>query len=139
MIEYLIDTSALACLFSNPSIRKAWSEPITAGVVAVCDVVELEFLFSATSLADRLRKRELLAELFSWVVVPDDAWVRAHRIQQSLTEIGQHRSAGVVDLLVAVTASANNLTILHYDHDFEAVAKVTGQPTHWISAPGSVS
>ncbi|MFF2552708.1 PIN domain nuclease [Nocardia sp. NPDC058058] len=139
MIEYLIDTSALARLFANPSIRKAWQEPITAGVVAVCDVVELEFLFSATSLADRLRKRELLGELFGWAVIPDGAWLGAHRIQQSLTESGQHRSAGVVDLLVAVTASANNLTILHYDHDFEAVAKVTGQPIQWISTPGSVS
>lgn len=139
MIEYLIDTSAVARLFTNASVRKAWQEPITAGVVAVCDAVELEFLFSATSLADRLRKKELLAELFGWVVVPDDAWSRTHRIQQSLTEQGRHRSAGVVDLVVAVTAAANNLTILHYDRDFETVAGVTGQATQWISAPGSVS
>ncbi|WP_405133523.1 PIN domain nuclease [Nocardia sp. NBC_01388] len=139
MIEYLIDTSAIARLLTNSSVRKAWQEPITAGVVAVCDVVELEFLFSATSLADRLRKKELLTELFGWVVVPDDAWVRTHRIQQSLTERGQHRSAGVVDLLVAVTAEVNSLTILHYDHDFETVAKVTGQAVQWISAPGSIS
>ncbi|MFE3255911.1 PIN domain nuclease [Nocardia sp. NPDC059091] len=139
MIEYLIDTSAVARLLTNPSIRKAWHEPLTAGVIAVCDVVELELLFSATSLADRLRKKELLAELFGWVVVPDEAWPRAHRIQQSLTERGHHRGAGIADLLVAVTAAAHNLTILHYDRDFETVAEVTGQPTQWISAPGSIS
>ncbi|MFJ4658081.1 PIN domain nuclease [Nocardia sp. NPDC088792] len=134
-----MDTSAAVRLLTNPSIRKAWHEPVTAGVVAVCDAVELELLFSATSLADRLRKKELLAELFRWVVMPDDVWVRAHRIQQSLTERGQHRSAGVVDLMVAVTAAASNLTILHYDHDFETVAGVTGQPTQWISTPGSIT
>lgn len=139
MIEYLIDTSAAARLFSDPSIRKTWHEPITAGVVAVCDVVELEMLYSATSLADRLRKQSLLSELFGWVPTPDDVWVRARRIQQSLTERGLHRSAGVVDLVVAVTASMNHLTILHYDRDFEAVASVTGQATQWISPPGSVS
>ncbi|MGX1810197.1 PIN domain-containing protein [Nocardia sp. NPDC055321] len=135
----MIDTSALARLLTNPSIRKAWQEPITAGVVAICDVAEVEFLFSATSLADRLRKKELLTELFGWVVVPEDAWSRAHRVQQSLTEQGHHRSAGVADLLVAVTAAANNLTILHYDRDFDTVAGVTGQATQWIAAPGSVS
>ncbi|MFD7846083.1 PIN domain nuclease [Nocardia sp. NPDC059764] len=138
MIHYLIDTSAAGRLFANPSLRKAWDEPLTAGVVAICDVVELEFLFSATSLADRLRKKELMSELFGWVVMPDDGWQRAHRIQQSLTESGRHRSAGVADLLVAVTAATHDLTILHYDHDFETVAGVTGQPTQWISPPGSI-
>jgi predicted nucleic acid-binding protein len=137
--EYLIDTSAAARLLINPSIRKTWHEPIVAGVIAVCDVVELELLFSARSLADRLRKKELLAELFGWAVTPEDVWLRAHRLQQSLTTQGHHRSAGVADLVVAATAAANNLTVLHYDRDFETVAGVTGQPTQWISAPGSVS
>ncbi|MBF6133860.1 PIN domain nuclease [Nocardia otitidiscaviarum] len=138
MIQYLIDTSAAARLLTNPSIRKAWHEQVTAGIVAVCDVVELELLFSATSLADRLRKKELLADLFGWVVVPDDVWPRAHRLQQSLTESGEHRSAGVVDLLVSVTAADHGLTLLHYDRDFDTVAKLTGQATQWISPPGSV-
>ncbi|MEU1430679.1 PIN domain nuclease [Nocardia sp. NPDC005746] len=139
MIEYLIDTSAVGRLLLNPSIRKAWDEPLNAGLIAICDAVELELLYGATSLADRLRKKELFDGLFGWVVTPAAAWQRAHRIQQSLTESGRHRSAGVVDLLVSVTASAHNLTILHYDHDFETVAGVTGQPTQWISTPGSVS
>lgn len=138
MIQYLIDKSAAARLFTDPSLRKAWHEPLTAGVVSICDVVELEFLYSAVSLADRLRKKELLADLFGWVVMPDDAWLRAHRIQQSLTESGHHRSAGVVDLLVSVTAAAHNLTVLHYDHDFDTIAKVTGQAVQWISVPGSI-
>ncbi|AYF77032.1 PIN domain nuclease [Nocardia yunnanensis] len=139
MIEFLIDTSAAGRLLLDPSVRKAWEEPLDAGLIALCDAVELELLYGAQSLADRLRKKDLFDGLFGWAVTPDDVWVRAHRTQQLLTEHGQHRSAGLPDLVIAATAAANNLTVLHYDHDFETVARVTGQPTQWISAPGSIS
>ncbi|WP_084496642.1 PIN domain nuclease [Nocardia amamiensis] len=139
MISYLIDTSAAARMLINPSVRKAWHEVIAVGVVAICDAVELELLFTAQSLADRLEKKDILRELFGWAVTPDDVWVRAHHVQQLLTEHGHHRSAGVVDLVIAATAEANNLTVLHYDRDFETVAGVTGQPTQWIATPGVIS
>lgn len=139
MISYLIDTSAAARLFIDPTVRKVWHETVTAGVIAVCDAVELELLFSARSLADRLHKKEQLGALFGWVATPENVWVRTHQVQQLLTERGHHRSAGVSDLVIAATAEANNLTILHYDRDYETVAEVTGQPTQCISPPGSIS
>jgi predicted nucleic acid-binding protein len=46
-------------------LRKAWSDQLAAGVIATCPVVELEFLYSARSLADRLEKRQLMHDLFS--------------------------------------------------------------------------
>jgi predicted nucleic acid-binding protein len=70
---------------------------------------------------------------------PDNVWARAHRVQQLLTEQGCHRSAGVPDLVIAATAEANRLTILHYDRDFETVAEKTGQPTQWIAPTGTIS
>ncbi|MEV0687201.1 PIN domain nuclease [Nocardia sp. NPDC050378] len=139
MIRYLIDTSAAVRFIANPAVRRAWQETVTAGTVAVCDAVELELLYGATSLADRLRKKELFGDLFGWVPTPDGVWSRTHQVQQLLTEHGQHRSAGVADLVIAATAEASRVTILHYDNDFETVAKVTGQPTQWIAAPGSIS
>jgi len=139
VISYLIDTSAAVRVLVEPAVRKAWHETIAAGVVAVCDPVELELLYSARSLADRLRKKELFGELFGWVSAPDNAWTRAHQVQQLLTERGQHRSAGVPDLLIAATAEAHDLTVLHYDRDFETVREVTGQPTHWIAPPGTIA
>ena len=63
-------------------------------------VVELEFLYSARSLADRLEKQRLLRDLFGWVAMPDRAYDRAGEIQQRLTETGQHHSAGHVDILI---------------------------------------
>jgi predicted nucleic acid-binding protein len=125
-------------MLANPEVREAWRDHLGAGVVAICDLVELELLYSARSLADRLDKRQTFEELFSWAAMPDAVWTRAHEVQQLLTEQGGHRSAGVVDLLVAATAERNRLVLLHYDHDFETVARTTGQPTAWVTEPGSV-
>lgn len=51
----------------------------------------------------------------------------ATRVQEILTQRGQHRSAGAVDLVVAATAELQGLTLLHRDRDFECIAAVTGQ------------
>ena len=56
---YLIDTSGLFRILQD-KLRQAWSEQLAAGVIAICPIVELEFLSSARSLADRLEKRRLL-------------------------------------------------------------------------------
>ena len=109
-------------------LREAWSEELAAGVIATCPIVELEFLYSARSLADRLEKQRLLRTVFGWVPVSDRAFDRAEQVQQLLTEAGKHRSAGPVDLLIAATAEQEHLTILCDDHDFETVATVTCQP-----------
>ncbi len=114
-------------------LRQAWSDQLTAGVIAICPVVELEFLYSARSLADRLEKRRLLRELFGWVTMSDRAYDRAGEIQQRLTETGKHRSAGPIDLLIAATAERERLIVLCDDHDFQAVATVTGQPVKLVT------
>jgi hypothetical protein len=124
---YLIDTSGLFRILQG-KLREAWSEELAAGVIATCPIVELEFLYSARSLADRLEKQRLLRTVFGWVPVSDRAFDRAEQVQQLLTEAGKHRSAGPVDLLIAATAEQEHLTILCDDHDFETVATVTRQP-----------
>jgi hypothetical protein len=124
---YLIDTSGVFRILQD-KLRQAWSDHLAAGVIATCPVVELEFLYSARSLADRLEKRRLLHELFGWVPMSERAWERAEEVQQLLTEAAMHRSAGPVDLLIAATAERERLTLLSDDRDFTAIAQVTGQP-----------
>ena len=131
---YLADTSGLFRLLQAKT-GEAWDEHLAAGVIATCPVVELEFLYSARSLADRLEKQRLFQRLFTWVPMPDDAYERAREIQQRLTETGQHRSAGPVDLLISVTAERHRLTVLTDDRDFLTVAAVTGQPVRLV--PGT--
>jgi hypothetical protein len=129
---YLIDTSGLFRILQD-KLRQAWSEPLTAGVIAVCPVVELEFLYSARSLADRLEKQRLLRDLFGWVPMSDRCFDRATEVQQHLTETGAHRSACPVDLLVAATAERERLIVLCDDRDFRAVAAATGQPIRFVT------
>ena len=129
---YLIDTSGLFRIL-QAELRETWSEQLAAGVIAVCPIVELEFLYSARSLADRLEKQRLMSALFGWVPMYDGAYDRARDVQQSLTETGAHRSAGAIDLLVAATAERNHLTVLCDDHDYLTVARITGQPVKLVT------
>lgn len=129
---YLIDTSAVFRIF-QAELRKAWSDQLSAGVIAICPIVELEFLYSARSLADRLEKQRLLHEVFGWVSMHDGCYERADEVQQLLTESGAHRSAGPVDLLIAATAERERLIVLCDDHDYQTVAAVTGQPVKLVT------
>jgi predicted nucleic acid-binding protein len=132
--RFLIDTSGLARILQKEH-RAAWADFLSAGVIAVCPVVELEFLYSARSLADRLDKQRLLGQVFAWVPMADRAYERAAQIQEALTRRGEHRSAGPVDLLIAATAERHQLIVLSQDRDFETVATVTGQPVRRITTP----
>jgi predicted nucleic acid-binding protein len=129
---YLIDTSGMFRILQG-ELRKAWSDQLAAGVIAVCPIVELEFLYSARSLADRLEKQRLMRDLFGWVPVHDGSYERAGEVQQLLTEAGAHRSAGPVDLLIAATAERERLTVLCDDRDYQTVATVTGQPVKLVT------
>jgi predicted nucleic acid-binding protein len=129
---YLIDTSGLFRILQD-KFRQAWSDQLAAGVIAVCPIVELEFLSAARSLADRLEKQRLLRELFGWVAMPERAYDRAGEIQQHLTDTGRHRLAGPVDLLIAATAERERLIVLCDDRDFQLVASVTGQPVKLVT------
>jgi predicted nucleic acid-binding protein len=125
---YLADTSALMRILHTEQHYKDWLDPISSGMVAICPLVELEYMYSARSLADRLAKQRLLNTVFPWVGVPDRAYDWATNVQQHLTETDKHRSAGAIDLLIAATAAHHRLSILTEDRDYLAVADVTGQP-----------
>ncbi|MDQ6928362.1 MAG: hypothetical protein M3159_06825 [Actinomycetota bacterium] len=64
---------------------------------------------------------------------------RAMAVQDALAERSQQRGAKIADLLIAAAAEAAGLVVLHYDHDFDLIAEITGQPTDWILPAGSVS
>lgn len=134
-MRYLADTSALARLIPDVTDAYGWLEARNAGLVAVCDITELELLYSARSAADRATVLRLLGAAYAWVPTPDGIYRRAREVQNLLTTAGEHRSAGPVDLLVAATAELVGLTLLHCDHDFETIAKHTGQPTRMLTIP----
>ncbi|PXY26272.1 PIN domain-containing protein [Prauserella flavalba] len=137
--RYLFDTSALVRVLRDARARAGWEQQIEAGLVATCPLVELEFLHTARSKVDRDQLVELIGAAFTSLPVPDEVFRRAFEMQDALTAAGTHRSAGTVDLLLAATAELADLTLVHYDHDFEQIAEVTGQPVAWLAPPGSIS
>lgn len=139
LADYLVDTSALVRLLREPTVRARWEPQVVAGLLAICPLTELEFLYSARSTADRARLAGQLRTACSWVVMPDRIYDRAAEVQMELTAQGSHRSAGAVDLLIAATAETHDLVLLHHDRDFDQVAQVTGQPMRWLAPPGTIA
>jgi len=48
------------------------------------------------------------------------------------------RGRKVPDLLIAAAAEESGLTVLHYDADFDLIARVTGQRCEWVVPPGTI-
>lgn len=135
--RYLADKSALARLHLPP-VRDELVPLMERGLVSICGVTELELLFSARNIQERSRMRQQIEASFDPVREPDDLWTLAAEIQEALTEKGQHRAASIPDLVVAATARATRLTVLHYDNDFDTIAAFTEQPTRWVVPAGTV-
>jgi len=132
---FLADTSVLARL-AKPAVAAAVSPLIFDGDVAVCSPVVFELGFSARNSTDH---EALLSRMdaFESVPVTDGDHQRSIDIQGRLAEQGRHRAVSLVDALVAAVAESRDLTVLHYDADFEAIARITGQAHRWVVERGA--
>jgi len=134
--RYLIDKSALARM-PLEAVRDRLAPIIEAGEAATCSIIDLEVLFSARNRDDydRTRQRRLLA--YHSVPITEAILQRAIAIQAELARSGRHR-VPIPDLVIAATAEAAGLTLLHYDHDYDVIAEITRQPVEWVVPRGSV-
>lgn len=124
MISYLLDTSALWHLFRTPGETRRWAGEIAEGTFHVCEATRTEFLFSAKGSAHRDELDDALSRMCGPAAVPKNAWRWVSTAQYKLTQYGQHRSAGPIDLLVCATAVHHGQTVLHVDSDFATVARI---------------
>lgn len=136
MARYLGDESALARAHV-PAVAARLEPLFVGGRIASCGIVDLELLFSARGAKDYLA---ILADRSSLphVEVGEHGIERAIEVQTALARKGQHRGVTIPDLLIAAAAEAAGLCVLHYDADFELIAKVTRQPVEWVVPAGSV-
>jgi hypothetical protein len=133
---YLIDKSALARMPHEP-VRQRLGPIIEAGDAATCDVIELEVLYSARSREDYERTRQRRALTYRSIPITQTTLQRALAVQAELARTGHHRVA-IPDLIIAAAAEIAEAVILHYDRDYEVIARVTGQPVEWVVERGSV-
>jgi hypothetical protein len=105
--------------------------------LAICVPVTLELLYSAQS---RSEYRLLAFDLEAFHQLPLDrrASAAAMRTQARLADKSQHRGPKPIDLLIAAIAEVNGAILLHYDRQFEAIARVTGQPMEWLAPRGNL-
>jgi predicted nucleic acid-binding protein len=135
--RYLVDTSALA-RSERSGVKERLRPLFESGQAAICGVIALEMLYSTRSLADMSARRVDLARTFVRVAMTEADLERAEALMQDLASQGMHRAAGPADLLVAACAERTDVTILHYDADFDLIASITGQRAEWVVPRGSV-
>lgn len=132
---YLADTSAFSRL-DRPSVAAAFAPLVARSQVALCAPVAFELGFSARNAGDH---DEIMSRVDAFEAAPvtEGDHRRALELQRLLAGRGLHRALSLVDALVAAIAENRNLTVLHYDADFETVSEVTGQPNQWIVPRGT--
>lgn len=133
-LTHLVDTSVLTRL-DQPPIRAAIEARAAAGELARAGISDLEIGYSARSATEWDRLLEAL-EVFELVETTGDHLRRARQVQRLLAAKHQ-RGRKLPDLLIAAAAEARNLSVLHYDADFDRIAAVTGQPCEWIVPAGT--
>ena len=134
---YLVDTSVYNRLHI-PEVRSRVLD-LPARDLRISVPLLVEVGWSARNAGEHAKLVGTLEETYHLVTTSPHSQARAVNVQGMLAARGQHRSAGLADLLIAATAEEHDLTILHYDADFDTIAAVTGQPTEWVVPRGSVS
>lgn len=130
---YLLDTSAAARM-RHPAIAARVAPLIEAGVVATCATLDAEALYSAPSPAEYEQIRGDRRDAYEYLPTEDHHWQAAFDAQRILARTGRHRAVGVADLLTAVLASEHQLTVVHYDADFDIVGEVITVGRQWVGA-----
>ena len=120
---YLLDTSGLVRLLSDPALQEAWYDAVDATAIGSCYPQRTEFLYTARDRAEYEEITEMFGDLYPDVSVPKNAgrWIAS--VQHRMAQAGEHRSASAVDLMIAATAAHHGLTVLHDDADYRTVAR----------------
>lgn len=133
-LTHLLDNSVHARL-ANPAVARQFLEMQGEGKLARCGILHLEALFSAR---DPRRMHEQLIQALPLVPTHQADFDRAAEVMLLLADRGKHRVVGAADLILAAVAERAQLTVLHYDRDFEDIAAVTGQPVEAVVPLGSL-
>ena len=134
-LTHLLDTSVLKRL-ASPSVRAVVEPLAEAGRAGRAGISDLEVGYSARNAREWDRLIGAL-DIFTLVETTSDHVLRARQVQRHLASKSQ-RGRKVPDLLIAAAAEAERLTVLHYDQDFDKIAKVTGQTCEWVVPAGSI-
>ena len=135
--RFLIDTSAAARM-ANPDVAERLAPLIEGGVVATTASLDAEALYSARSADEYEQVWNDRRLAYEYLPTNDEHWQAALNAQRELARTGRHRAVGVHDLLTAVLAATHNLTVVHYDSDFETAATELAFDHRWVLPRGTL-
>jgi predicted nucleic acid-binding protein len=123
----------------HPDVRHAFDELLHKDLVATCDMVRLELLYSVRNGQEFDELRDDLGVLPDCPIGPRE-WRRAIDVYGLLAASGgaHQRSIKHPDLLIAAAAESAGIALVHHDEDYERIAAVTGQPHRWLAPTGSL-
>ena len=129
---YLVDTTVLVLRGQRDVVEQRFDTLLIEGRLVLCQMALLEYLNSAP---DPRSYERLWTNLHAqpWVDITTEAMDRSLEVHRELAKQGQHRDVKLRDLIMAATAELAGLTLLHYDEDYDRIAKITGQPVEWVA------
>lgn len=134
---YLADTTVWHWA-RHPVARAALQDELDRGTVATCAIIDAELTVSARSEREAIEMAEERRALH-WLPSPDEIWDDVLATQLALVKESLHRSVKLPDLIIAAVARRHKAAVLHHDHDYDAIAAVTGQPMRWLVPPGALT
>lgn len=134
----LADTSAFHIANRVPAVRGVLNNLAERYLLATCVPVDLELGQSARTVRDFQAVAGLRARLLIDLPLTEQVAARAREVQGMLAARGLHRGIGRADLLIAAAAELHGATVLHYDRDYDRIARVSSQPTDWVMPAGLV-
>jgi predicted nucleic acid-binding protein len=134
---FLADTSVYVLQGRHPQVRRRFESLLAEGRLAACQMTALEYL----NCAPDPKGYETLWRAIQgqrWLDVTAAAMDRAMDVHHRLAKTSQHRHFRLPDLIIAATAEEHGATVLHYDADYDRIARVTKQPMEWVAKKGSL-
>jgi predicted nucleic acid-binding protein len=119
----LLDSSALWRILRDTSLREAWAEVISLGVIGSCHPQRVEFRRSARTLEEYEQMSGMFDALHPDAAVPRNGWRWIESAQYRLLRHGTHRAMSAIDLLVCATAAHHDLVVLHDGKDSATAAR----------------
>lgn len=121
-----------------PELAPWFNAQVAAGRVLVCDLITLE-LIRLTPNESRAQEVAARLDAFESVPMAPALWQRAREFQKLLSASGDHRRVPPVDLLIGAAAEQAGVPLVHYDRDYERLARVSALDQRWLLPDGTLA
>jgi predicted nucleic acid-binding protein len=133
----LADTSAWTNKHKSQAVDEDFQTRVLADEIATCPMVVMELLWT-TQTRSEFEELRLDLGVLHQLPIDQQTWDRAIEVWHELVVAHQHREVKIPDLLMAAAAEIAGVAVCHYDRDFDAISRITGQPVRAIAPIGSL-